>query len=241
VSWSVELETSVGTLELKVAMQGDRDPTVVVGPNGAGKTSLLRLVAGAYRPRSGKVTIGEKTIFDSTTGVNLPPEERRVGYVPQGFGLFPHLRVVDNVAFGKSVGRGRKPAAARRDEAMALLEELDCAHLSNRLPRRLSGGEQQRVALARALMVEPELLLLDEPLSTLDPSARRKLRAFLTAHLAARRTPAIVVTHDVRDVEALDADVVVLENGKISQRGSIEDLRRDPATEFVAEFFGVGS
>lgn len=241
MSWAIALESHFGSLRLDVAIGGNRDPTVIVGPNGAGKTSLLRLVAGAYRPHSGRITIGETTVFDSNAGVDLPPEDRRVGYVPQGFGLFPHLRVVDNVAFGQSVGRGRKSTEVRRIEAMALLDELDCAHLANRLPKRLSGGEQQRVALARALMVDPKLLLLDEPLSTLDPSARRKLRAFLTAHLTTRRTPAIVVTHDVRDVEALGADIVVLENGTISQRGSIDDLRREPATEFVAEFVGVGA
>lgn len=241
MSWSIELRASVGSLALSVGIDGRSGPTVVVGPNGAGKTSLLRLVAGAYRPDSGRVTIGGKKVFDSEARLNLPPEDRRVGYVPQGFGLFPHLRVVDNVAFGQSVGKSRKPKAARRESAMALLEELDCVHLADRFPKRLSGGEQQRVALARALMVEPELLLLDEPLSTLDPGSRRKLRAFLTSHLASRKTPAIVVTHDVRDAEALGADVVVLENGEVTQRGSIADLRARPATEFVGEFFGVGA
>ena len=239
MSWAIDIEAVFGSLELKIAIEGHRDPVVIVGPNGAGKTSLLRLVAGAYRPVCGAVTIDGRAVFDSKAKLDLPPEERRVGYVPQGFGLFPHLRVVDNVAFGLSVGKRRKPAVARREAAMVLLEELDCAHLANRFPRRLSGGEQQRVALARALFVEPALLLLDEPLSTLDPSSRRRLRAFLAHHLASRRTPAIVVTHDPRDVEVLGADVIVLEDGSVVQRGSVEDLRNQPATEFVAEFFGV--
>jgi ABC-type sulfate/molybdate transport systems ATPase subunit len=241
MSWSVALEARLGALSLDAAVCGERGTTVIIGPNGSGKTSLLRMIAGAYRPDRGEVTVAGRTVFDSKTGVDLPPEDRRVGYVPQGFGLFPHLRVVDNVAFGRSVGRARRSRATRRREALALLEELECAHLAERFPKRLSGGEQQRVALARALLVEPEVLLLDEPLSTLDPSSRRKLRSFLTSHLASRGVPAIVVTHDIRDVQALEADIVVLERGKVVQRGAFDELRRRPASEFVAEFFGTAA
>ena len=241
MTWSVEIRAHLGALDLDVALDGNEAPTVVVGPNGAGKTTLLRVIAGAYRPESGKISIGGKTVLDSTSGVNLPPEERRVGYVPQGFGLFPHLRVVDNVAFGLSTKPGREALAARRKAARALLAELECEHLADRLPNKLSGGEQQRVALARALIVEPELLLLDEPLATLDPSARRKLRGFLSGHLAGRRGPAIVVSHDLRDIEALGANVVVLEGGQITQRGSVDAVRSAPATDFVAELFESGS
>ncbi|MGB8328897.1 MAG: ATP-binding cassette domain-containing protein, partial [Polyangiales bacterium] len=114
---------------------------------------------------------------------------------------------------------------------------LGCAHLADRLPSRLSSGEQQRVALARALVVEPQLLLLDEPLGTLDPISRRRLRAFLAHHLQSRERPAIVVTHDARDVEALGARVFVIEHGKVVQQGTPKALRARPATEFVAEFF----
>jgi len=240
MTWCVEIEARLGDLELDVALDGAQKPTVIIGPNGAGKTTLLRMIAGAYRPVSGKISIGATTVFDSSRGLCLPPEDRRVGYVPQGFGLFPHLRVVDNVAFGLSMKPRRETVGTRRRAARVLLGELECAHLADRYPRRLSGGEQQRVALARALIVEPALLLLDEPLATLDPSSRRKLRRFLAGHLAMRR-PAIVVSHDVRDVEALDADVVVLEAGRVTQRGAVDEVRRRPATEFVAEFFDVAS
>lgn len=235
MSWSVELRTRVGELELDVAIDSTQATTVIVGPNGAGKTTLLRLIAGAYRPDAGRITIGRSIVFDSNARVDLSPERRRVGYVPQGFGLFPHLSVLDNVAFGLSVGAGRRPREARRQIARQWLEDLGCAHLANRLPRRLSGGEQQRVALARALVVEPELLLLDEPLATLDPSSRRRLRAFLATHLAHRQTPAIVVSHELRDAEAFDADIVVLDRGRVSQRGSSRELRARPATAFVSE------
>jgi ABC-type sulfate/molybdate transport systems ATPase subunit len=235
MSWSVALQTRLGELELDLTIAARRATTVIVGPNGAGKTSLLRLIAGAYRPDAGRIAIGERIVFDSDARVNLPPERRRVGYVPQGFGLFPHLSVIDNIAFGLSVGTARKPREDRRRAARQWLEELDCAHLANRLPRRLSGGEQQRVALARALMVEPELLLLDEPLATLDPSSRRRLRAFLASHLAHRQTPAIVVSHELRDAEAFGADIVVLDRGTVSQRGSLQELRARPGSTFVAE------
>jgi ABC-type sulfate/molybdate transport systems ATPase subunit len=156
-----------------------------------------------------------------------------VGYVPQGFGLFPHLRAVDNVAFGLA---GRKD---RRRVARSLLEDLGIAAVADRMPRDLSGGERQRVALARALVLDPELLLMDEPLSALDAASRRRMRSFLAVHLEERQRPAIIVTHDVRDVMALGGDVHVLEGGRIVQQGTAEDLREDPGTDFVAEFFGA--
>ncbi len=240
MTWAVQIESRLGELRLRVALEGHQTPTVIIGPNGAGKTTLLRMIAGAYRPASGKISIGATTVYDSSSGLSLPPEDRAVGYVPQSFGLFPHLRVVDNVAFGLSMKPKPDTPTTRREVARALLAQLECAHLADRYPKRLSGGEQQRVALARALIVEPALLLLDEPLATLDPSSRRKLRRFLATHLATHR-PAIVVSHDVRDVEALGGDVVVLEAGQITQRGAVDELRRQPATEFVAEFFDVGS
>ena len=237
MSWEVRVRTRLGALELDVELEGDDVPTVLIGPNGAGKTTLLRIIAGARSPDDGQIRIGRRTLVDTEQKLEVDPEERGVGYVPQGYGLFPHLRVVDNVAFGLSTGARRVPLPERRRAATELLTELGCAHLSNRVPRNLSGGEQQRVALARALIVEPHLLLLDEPLANLDPSSRRRLRAFLADHLAAREKPAIVVTHNARDAAALGTNFVVLEAGKIVQRGTPAELRAHPASEFVAEFF----
>ncbi|HSN82607.1 MAG TPA: ABC transporter ATP-binding protein [Polyangiales bacterium] len=237
MSWNVDLRARVGALDLNVRMDGNDVPTVLVGPNGSGKTTLLRMIAGAHRPSSGQIRIGSMTVFDSAEDVDFPPEARQVGYVPQGFGLFPHLRVTDNVAFGLSVGRRRQRSADRRRAAVSLLADLGCRHLAERMPFELSGGEKQRVALARALIVQPKLLLLDEPLATLDPGSRRRLRTFLADHLKTKRGPAIVVTHDVRDAEVLGGELFVLEKGKIVQRGTAEELRARPATDFVAEFF----
>ncbi len=237
MTWRVDVRARVGALELDVTAEGKGAPTAIVGPNGSGKTTLLRMIAGANRPNEGRIEIGDRLLFDSRQARDLPPEERGVGYVPQGYGLFPHLRVIDNVAFGLSCGPRSARRSERRRAASALLSELECAHLAARLPAELSGGEQQRVALARALLIEPDILLLDEPLAALDASSRRSMRAFLATRISKRDKPAILVTHDARDVRALGADVLVLHHGKVIQRGSAEKLRARPASEFVAELF----
>jgi len=223
----------MGALTLDVTLEGGSRPVAVMGPNGAGKTTLLRAIAGAHRPDAGHIEIGGERIFDAATDCDFAPEARRVGYVPQGFGLFPHLRVVDNVAFG----RLDLPRADRRHAALQRLEEMGCRQLAQRRPSTLSGGEKQRVALARALMAAPRMLLLDEPLSALDAVARRALRAYLAEHLAEAQLPALVVTHDIRDVYALDAFVYVIEGGKVAQSGTAARLTEAPATPFVAELF----
>ncbi len=240
MSWSIQIELQLGDLAMNLEMEGGTAPVAVVGPNGAGKTSLLRTIAGAHSPEGGVIRLEDRTLFDAESQLSLPPEGRRVGYVPQGFGLFPHLSVLDNVAFGWRARRPHMSRAAGHKAARALLEEMESGHLSERWPAGLSGGEAQRVALARALMIEPQILLLDEPFAALDIAARRKLRAFLASDLRTREIPAIVVTHDLRDVLALDARVYVLEHGKVVQSGMADELARTPATEFVEEFFGAG-
>ncbi len=233
MNWRFAVTLSLGTLELDVALEGDIRPVALMGPNGAGKTTLLRVLAGARRPNAGRIEVNGRLLFDSETLVERPPEERRVGFVPQGFGLFPHLRVVDNVAFG----RLDLPRADRRRLARERLEEMDCGDLADRRPSMLSGGETQRVALARALLAEPDMLLLDEPLSALDVVARRTLRRYLADHLRQHARPALVVTHDVRDVLALDARVYVIEGGRVAQSGTAAELAAHPATPFIAELF----
>lgn len=229
-----------GDLHLDTHIEGDAAPVAIIGPNGSGKTTLLRVIAGAHRPGRGRIRVGDRVLFDSSTGVFLAPEERRVGYVPQGYGLFPHLTVLDNVAFGLAAGPGRTPRAERRRTAAEILAEIECRHLARRYPALLSGGEKQRVALARALLPAPEMLLLDEPLAAMDVAARRGLRGYLARHLARRRRPAVVVTHDPRDVHALSPPTVyVLERGKVVQSGPPGRLAADPATDFVGEFFAL--
>lgn len=239
MSWRVTVQAQAGALALDVEIEGDQGPIALIGPNGSGKTTLLRIIAGASQPHAGDIEVGGDLLFSSERGVDVPCQERRVGYVPQGYGLFPHLRVIDNVAFGLSTGPSKLPRSIRESRALGVLDELNCTHLAERLPSRLSGGEQQRVALARALVIEPNLLLLDEPLAALDAAARRTVRHFLADRLRSLNRPSLVVTHDVRDVEALGAHVFVLEEGEIVQRGDVESLAASPATDFVAEFVGV--
>jgi len=239
VSWRAHLRARAGTFTLDAAVGGDGAPVALIGPNGSGKTTLLRTISGGHPPVSGRITVGERILYDSDSGIRLAPEQRRIGYVPQGYGLFPHLNVIENVAFGLAAARPRQSRGHRRAAAAALLHEMDCAHLARRLPATLSGGEKQRVALARALLGEPDLLLLDEPLAAPDAATRRDIRRFLASHLAARNRPALVVTHDVRDVRALGApSVYALEGGAVIQSGRPEALAASPATDFVREFFG---
>ena len=238
MNWRVRVVARAGDLDIDVDLAGALSPLALIGPNGSGKTTLLRVIAGAHPPVAGEITVGGETLYSDERGIDRPSEDRSVGYVPQGYGLFPHLSVVDNVAFGLSSGAGRLPRAQRGERARATLHELDCLHLAERRPDRLSGGEQQRVARARALAVAPGILLLDEPLAALDATARRSVRDFLAHRLRAARVPSLVVTHDVRDVLALGAEVCVLEHGRVLQRGDVAALRAAPASAFVEEFVG---
>lgn len=229
-----------GSFDLSATIEGDGAPVLLIGPNASGKTTLLRVIAGAYQPASGRISVGGRVLYDSGQGICLAPEKRRVGYVPQGYGLFPHLSVVENVAFGLAATRPKPARADRLATAARTLARIECGHLSRRLPPTLSGGEKQRVALARALLPEPDLLLLDEPLAAMDTAARRRFRGYLARHLAERDTPAIVVTHDVRDVYALGQPTVyALEAGSVVQHGTPEALAARPATDFLAEFFSA--
>lgn len=234
MSLRVRIVAPMGPATLDIAFEGPTGPLTIIGPNGSGKTTLLRALVGALRPSDGRIEADGEVLFDAAAGIDRPIERRRVAYVPQGYGLFPHLSVLDNVAFGLFGGRDE-----RRTRARAMLEAFDCVHLADRRPRRLSGGEQQRVALARALVVEPRLLLLDEPLSALDVGVRRAVRTLLARHLKALGRPSIVVTHDVRDVAALGAPVCVLDGGRVVQEGTLDALRAAPVNAFVAEFVGV--
>ena len=239
MGWRAFVKAERGAFLLDVDLQGNEAPVALVGPNGSGKTTLLRVISGASRPTWGEIEIGGTAVFSTRHGIDLPSEDRRVGYVPQGYGLFPHLRVIDNVAFGLSTGKRKQPSAVRRRVARDMLERLECAGLADRWPQWLSGGEQQRVALARAMVVEPAMLLLDEPLSALDVGVRRRVRSFLAERLLSLGCPTLVVTHDVRDVIALGAHICVLDRGHIVQQGSLEALGAAPVNDFVAEFVGT--
>jgi molybdate transport system ATP-binding protein len=202
------------------------DTLALVGPSGSGKTSVLRALAGLARPAAGRIALGDDVWF--ADGVHVPPERRAVGLVFQEYALFPHLTVAANVAFG---------AAARRD-VPALLARLGLTQLARARPDALSGGERQRVALARALARRPRLLLLDEPLSALDPHTRDAVRGDLRGTLRELGLPTVVVTHDFVDAAALADRIGVVVEGKLVQLGTAAELIRAPASAFVARFAG---
>jgi molybdate transport system ATP-binding protein len=230
------LSLQVGTLNVDVELGADRQGLAVVGPNGAGKTTLLRALVGARKPQAGSIRLGDALLFDAARQVDVAIEHRRIAYVPQEFGIFPHLSAEDNVAFALAAQGDR--GTTLRHRARELLAGVGVGSAAPRVPAQLSSGEKQRVALARALAANPDAVLLDEPLSALDVEARDDMRAFLATQLARLGRPFIVVTHDREDVRALGCPVVVLESGRIVQRGSLADLERAPATAFVARFSG---
>lgn len=199
----------------------------LVGPSGAGKTSLLRAIAGLEHPQAGQITLDSEVWLDVTRRIDVRPERRRVGYLPQDYALFPHLSVAGNVRF-----------AARRDRH-DLLERLGISHLAAARPAQLSGGERQRAALARALARDPEVLLLDEPFGALDPITRRHIRDELTGILAAIRLPTLLVTHAFEDAAILSDRVGVIDRGRIIRLDTPEAIQRRPATALVAELTGA--
>ena len=214
-SFDVELTLEVGAT------------VALVGPSGAGKTTVLRAIAGLTRPRAGRIEAGGETWFDGERGVHLPPDRRGVGLVFQDYALFPHMTVRQNVEY------------SRRHRADEYLERFRIAHLAPARPRDLSGGERQRVALARALAREPKVLLLDEPLSALDPHTKSTVRAELHELLAGLAIPVLLVTHDFEDAAALADRVGVIVDGKLRQLGTPADLVAQPADAFVASFTGA--
>ena len=215
--------TVPGRVQLELSVAPGRT-LALLGPNGAGKSSTLQALAGLV-DYEGTVRVGDRSLD------GVEPEHRRIGYVFQEYLLFPHLTVLENVAFGaRAQGRGRVASRATAGEWM---QRLGIADLAARRPPQLSGGQAQRVALARALASDPELLLLDEPLAALDVEIRDEVREELARHVREWGGLTIVVTHSFDDVTALAADVIVLEKGRATQRGTVRELIAEPATTYV--------
>jgi molybdate transport system ATP-binding protein len=226
----VEATTRLGALELDVALEARAGECLALaGPSGAGKTTVLRIVAGLLRPDRGVVACGERTWLDTARGVDLAPERRRCGYVFQDYALFGHMPAWRNVAY----------AGAGREHALALLERFGLGARAHARPAELSGGERQRVALARALAREPDVLLLDEPLSALDARTRAAATRELAAVLRETGVPALLVTHDFHEAALLGDRVGVLDHGRVVQLGTAAELSARPASAFVADFTGA--
>jgi molybdate transport system ATP-binding protein len=207
-------------------------PLAIIGPNGAGKSSLLAAIAGLVPLQTGGVAIGDRQVD------GLAPERRRIGMVFQDYVLFPHLSVRDNVAFAARM-RGRRGAA--RTAAEPWLDRYGLTSLADRLPAELSGGQAQRVALARALAADPEVLLLDEPMSALDVEVRADMRDELATHVREFGGATVIVTHSPADAAALADHVLVLEAGQVTQRGTLDELGAAPATPYVERMLAASA
>ncbi|HEY3082497.1 MAG TPA: ABC transporter ATP-binding protein [Chloroflexota bacterium] len=231
----VDLVKRLGAFELRPRFAAGPGTIVLFGPSGSGKSLTLAAIAGLLRPDAGRIALGGETLFDRARGVDLPPERRRVGYVPQGYALFPHLSVAENVTYGLR-GLPRAEVGRRLDEVLAL---LGLKGLADRRPRQVSGGQQQRVALARALVVRPRLLLLDEPFAALDAEIRRLLRAELVELQRRLGIAVVFVTHDLGEAHALGEQVALYDRGEVLQVGRIGEVFARPLSLRAAELTGT--
>lgn len=202
----------------------------LLGPSGCGKTTLLRMLAGFIEPTSGVIRFNERDV------TNLAPNKRNTGMVFQSYALWPHMSVVENVEYGLVI---RKiPSPARRERAMKALKIVHMDHLAGRKPNELSGGQQQRVALARAIVVEPDVLLLDEPLSNLDAKLRLDMRSEIRRICTSLGITTVYVTHDQKEALSIADRIAILKDGRVQQVGSPREIYQTPTSTFVAEFIG---
>ncbi|MBL8753569.1 MAG: ABC transporter ATP-binding protein [Planctomycetes bacterium] len=238
MSLRLDVHLRRGALQLDVELVvGARETVAVVGPNGAGKSTLLAAIAGLVPLEHGAIVLGDEVLDGGPGGPFVPTERRGCGVMFQDLLLFPHLSATDNVAYGlRAAGM---PRAQARTAAMAWLERVGVAAHAAVVPSALSGGQAQRVALARALAAGPRLLLLDEPLSAIDASARLVLRRDLRAHLDAFAGPRLLVTHDAVEAFALADRVAVLEGGRIVQSGAVAEICSRPRSRYVADLVGL--
>ncbi len=219
---------------LDVAFAAMPGITILFGSSGAGKTTLLNCIAGLATPDQGAIALGRRVFFDAAARVDLPIFKRQVGYVFQTLALFPHLTVEQNVQYGIAF----RPARERRQHSRAILESFHIAHLAQRKPNEISGGERQRVALARSLVTNPCVLLLDEPLAALDAATKAKIVEDLRAWNAQHGIPILYVTHNREEVFALGERVMVLDQGRILAAGTPHEVIRVPRHETVAQLAG---
>jgi molybdate transport system ATP-binding protein len=238
MSLQATLRHRIGALQLDVELQvADGEVLALLGPNGAGKTTVLRALAGLLAIDDGRIEIGGRVVDDPAGGLFIPAERRGVGLAFQEYALFPGLSVVENVAFGLRAQGLAKHAA--RHQARQWVDRVGLADHAGSRPGALSGGQAQRVALARALAIEPQLLLLDEPLAALDATTRATVRRDLAHHLASFAGPVVVVTHDPLDAFALAGRVAILEAGVVVQHGTFAEVTAHPRSRYVADLVGV--
>jgi len=238
VSLVADVEVRRGAFAVRAELRAEPHEVVaVLGPNGAGKTTLLRALAGLEPVDTGSVQVGDRTLDDSARHLHVPTHERRVGLVFADYRLFDHLSALENVAYGlRAQGIAKQPA---RDRAAGWLDRVGLTAFARRRTNALSGGQRQRVALARTLAAEPDLVLLDEPLSALDVTTRARLRSEVREHLLAAQVPCVLVTHDPVDAMVLADRLVVLEDGAVTQTGPPAEVAARPRTPYAAGLVGL--
>ncbi|HKA68191.1 MAG TPA: ABC transporter ATP-binding protein [Actinomycetes bacterium] len=236
--FAARIELRIGSLDIDVAVDAaDGETVALLGPNGAGKTTILRAIAGLLAIERGRIEVDGLVLDDPAAGVFVPTADRPIGLVFQDYLLFPRMSALDNVAFGLRARGMDKPAA--RAAAAGWLERFGLTGHAASRPRALSGGQSQRVALARALATSPRLLLLDEPLAALDAGTRVQVRTSLRRYLATFGGARILVTHDPVDAMVLADRVIVVEDGRVIQAGTVTDVARHPRSRYVADLVGV--
>jgi molybdate transport system ATP-binding protein len=216
---AVDVEKQLGALKLGVRFDAARGATALFGPSGAGKTSVVNMIAGLLTPDRGSIAIDDTVLFDAARGIDVPPHRRRIGYVFQEGRLFPHLSVRQNLDYG------RRMSGLPREEFDRIVALLDIGRLLDRRPRMLSGGERQRVAVGRALLMGPRLLLLDEPLASLDAAHKREILPYLVRLRDDAGIPMVYVSHTAAEVRRIATTVVRLDAGQVVAAGGLELLK----------------
>lgn len=234
MSLEVQIEKKLLDFTLEVSFRAEAEPLSILGASGAGKTMLLRCIAGLERPDRGRINLNDRVFFDSESHLNIPARQRRVGMLFQNYAIFPHRTVAENIGFGLEA----LPRDERSKRVAELIGRTHLAGLEDRPSRTLSGGEQQRVALARALAIEPEALLLDEPLSALDTHLRSQVEIQLQETFAAYRRPTLLVTHNMEEAYRLGARLLVLSRGRVVASGAKERIFQRPPSVEVARLTG---
>jgi molybdate transport system ATP-binding protein len=222
---SVDVEKTLGEFSLAAKFQTAGGVTALFGPSGSGKTSIVNMIAGLVTPDRGRIALDDAVLFDSATRMNVPPHKRRIGYVFQEGRLFPHLTVAQNLDYGRWMS-GLAADPAERERVIAL---LNIGHLLPRRPGKLSGGERQRVAFGRALLMQPRLLLLDEPLASLDRARKLEILPYLARLRDEAKVPMIYVSHQAGEITRLASQVVRIEDGRVQGVGGLELLDAEPA------------
>jgi molybdate transport system ATP-binding protein len=217
---SVEVEKTLGEFRISVRFAGESGATGLIGPSGSGKTSIINMIAGLMTPDRGRITLGDLVLFDSVAGIDMKVAQRRVGYVFQEGRLFPHMSIRSNLDYGRWMSGLPVDASA----FARVVELLDIGHLLARRPGKLSGGERQRVAVGRALLMQPRLLLLDEPLASLDAGRKGEILPYLERLRDEAEVPMIYVSHDAAEMKRIATRIVRIEDGKVVAEGGAELL-----------------